>query len=242
MKPAFLSATKKAASKSKMNTDNLSSPETRMEEGGTAVLDNAIVPAEKSAELLVAEPTHFELSVSLAKSSSIFTGFRSNVVSPVTSRVPSSRGNSCAMESIASSGLISITPIDTKNSGGSCRSIGIKVTTPIGSIKLSTKSQRAILAWSGKVMNIRQSQTFFQILHGDEMREDVNHVLEEKESEVDDVRGEELFVAEFVAKVVEALPEQFQAISSVDIHDQHFRAIPPCDSCEVGFCHENDST
>lgn len=66
--------------------------------------------------------------------------------------------------------------------------------------QLSSKSRRSVLEWSGKAMNIRESQTFFQLLHED-VAEGQKGVQEEEEIGAG--------LAEMVATF---LPDQFQAV------------------------------
>lgn len=68
--------------------------------------------------------------------------------------------------------------------------------------QLSSKSKRAVLTWSGKVMNIRESQTFFQLLHGEEM-------AEEGHSEG---KLEEEMCVDLAEKVATLLPDQFAVV------------------------------
>lgn len=68
--------------------------------------------------------------------------------------------------------------------------------------QLSSKSKRAVLTWSGKVMNIRESQTFFQLLHGEE-------TAEEGHSEG---KLEEEMCVDLVEKVATLLPDQFAVV------------------------------
>lgn len=145
-----------------------------VEEGGDRDNDKDVGEVRAAASVATS-------ATSTLRSPRLTTSFRNNSVAP-----------DAATSSEAGAGASD--PLNTESGFESASSSSKSATN-----QLSSKSRRAVLAWSGKVMNIRESQQFFQLLHED-MAEDQEGMLEEEVG------------ADLAAKVATLLPDQFQAV------------------------------